>query len=172
MCIRDSNYYIAQQGYRAVLWHQGEADNFIENSREGYRNGLRSIVQASRSLSGKPNLAWVVARASRFTKDGVSRLWQPVIDAQNDVIGVNGNDPNLVLPHVFPGPQTDPLEGPAFRTSDNIHFTGNGLVVLAQVWAASLDNPFFANAQPYLPIPPPQVLAQCGGCLLYTSRCV
>lgn len=157
------NYYIAQQGYRAVLWHQGEADNFIENSREGYRNGLRSIVQASRSLSGKPNLAWVVARASRFTKDGVSRLWQPVIDAQNDVIGVNGNDPNLVLPHVFPGPQTDPLEGPAFRTSDNIHFTGNGLVVLAQVWAASLDNPFFANAQPYLPIPPPQVLAQCGG---------
>ena len=59
------NYYIAQQGYRAVLWHQGEADNFIENSREGYRNGLRSIIQASRSLSGKPNLAWVVARASR-----------------------------------------------------------------------------------------------------------
>ena len=157
------NYYIAQQGYRAVLWHQGEADNFIENSREGYRNGLRSIIQASRSLSGKPNLAWVVARASRFTKDGVSRLWQPVIDAQNDVIGVNGNDPNLVLPHVFPGPQTDPLEGPAFRTPDNVHFTGNGLVVLAQVWVASLDNPFFANAQPYLPIPPPQILAQCGG---------
>ncbi len=157
------NYYIAQQGYRAVLWHQGEADNFIENSREGYRNGLRSIIEASRSLSGKPNLAWVVARASRFTKDGNSRIWQPVIDAQNDVIGVNGSDPNLVLPNVFPGPQTDPLEGPAFRTSDNIHFTGNGLVVLAQVWVASLDNPFFANSQPYLPTPPPQVLAQCGG---------
>ncbi|MPR32280.1 sialate O-acetylesterase [Salmonirosea aquatica] len=157
------NYYIAQQGYRAVLWHQGEADNFIENSREGYRNGLRAIIQASRSLSGKPNLAWVVARASRFTKDGVSRIWQPVIDGQNDVIGVNGNDPNLVLPNVFPGPQTDPLEGPAFRTSDNIHFTGNGLVALAQSWVSSLNNLFIANSQPYLPIPPPQVLAQCGG---------
>jgi hypothetical protein len=157
------NYYIAQQGYRAVLWHQGEADNFIENSREGYRNGLRSIIEASRSLSGKPNLAWVVARASRFSKDGVSRIWQPVIDAQNDVAGVNGGDSNLVLPNVFPGPQTDPLEGPAFRASDNIHFTGNGLVVLAQVWVASLDNVFFANSQPYLPTPPPQVLAQCAG---------
>ena len=99
-----------------------------------------------------------MARASRFTKDGVSRLWPPVIDAQNDVIGVNGTNPDLVLPNVFPGPQTDPLEGPAFRTSDNIHFTGNGLVVLAQVWEASLDNVLFANAQPYLPIPPPQVL--------------
>ena len=157
------NYYIAQQGYRAVLWHQGEADNFIENSQEGYRNGLRAIIQASRSLSGKPNLAWVVARASRMTKDGTSRTWSPVIEAQNDVIGVNGSDPNLVLPHVFPGPQTDPLEGAAFRTSDNVHFTGNGLVVLAQVWVASLDNPFFTNSQPYLPTPPPQVLAQCGG---------
>lgn len=157
------NYYIAQQGYRAVLWHQGEADNFIENSREGYRNGLRAIIQASRSLSGKPNLAWVVARASRMTKDGVSRLWPPVIDAQNDVSGGNGNDPNLVLPQVYPGPQTDPLEGPAFRTSDNIHFTGNGLVALAQVWVSSLNNTFFANSQPYLPTPPPQVLAQCGG---------
>lgn len=157
------NYYIAQQGYRAVLWHHGEADNFIENSREGYRNGLRSIIQASRSLSGKADLAWVVARASRFTKDGNSRLWQPVIDAQNDVIGLNGNDPNLVLPSVFPGPQTDPLEGGAFRTSDNIHFTGNGLVVLAQLWATNLDNTFFTNSQPYLSTPPPQVLAQCGG---------
>ncbi len=157
------NYYIAQQGYRAVLWHQGEADNFIESSREVYRNGLRSIIGSSRSLSGKPNLAWVVARASRFTKDGISRVWQPVIDAQNDVIGINGGDPNLVLPNVFPGPQTDPMEGPAFRTSDNIHFTGNGLVALAQVWEASLDNLFFANSQPYLPTPPPQVLAQCGG---------
>lgn len=157
------NNYIAQQGYRAVLWHQGEADNFTENTREGYRNSLRATIEASRSLSGKPSLAWVVARVSRMTKDGISRLWQPVIEAQNDVIGNNGNDPSVALPQVFPGPETDPLEGPAFRTSDNIHFTGGGLVVLAQAWVSSLNASFFASSQPYLPAPPPRVSARCGG---------
>ncbi|WP_373511340.1 sialate O-acetylesterase [Persicitalea sp.] len=156
------NNYIAQQGYRAVLWHHGENDNFTENNRENYRNGLRSIINASRSLSGKPNLAWVVARVSRMTKDGTSRIWQPVIDAQNDVIGLNGNDPNLVLPKVFPGPETDPLEGPAIRTPNNVHFTGNGLTVLAQAWDNSLTDSFFANSNPYLSTPPPNVTTQCG----------
>lgn len=156
------NNYIAQQGYRAVLWHQGENDNFTENSRENYRNGLRSIINASRSLSGKDNLAWVVARVSRMTKDGVSRTWQPVIDAQNDVIGLNGSDQNLVLPNVFAGPETDPLEGPALRTSDNIHFTGNGLNVLAQAWDNSLTSAFFANSNPYPPTPPPGISVLCG----------
>lgn len=156
------NNYIAQQGYRAVLWQQGENDNFTENNRENYRSGLRSIIISSRSLSGKSELSWVVARTSRMTKDGVSRIWQPVIDAQNDVIGVTGNDPNLVLPKIFPGPETDPLEGPALRTSDNIHFTGNGLIVLAQAWDASLGSAFFANSNPYPPTPPPAVTIQCG----------
>ncbi|MFB9296215.1 sialate O-acetylesterase [Persicitalea jodogahamensis] len=156
------NNYIAQQGYRAVLWHQGENDNFTETSRESYRNGLRSIINASRSLSGKENLAWVVARVSRMTRDGVSRTWQPVIDAQNDVIGINGSDPNLFLPNVFAGPETDPLEGPALRTSDNIHFTGNGLNVLAQAWDNSLTNAFFASSTPYLSTPPLNVTVLCG----------
>lgn len=97
-----------------------------------------------------------------MTKDGVSRIWQPVIDAQNDVIGINGNDPNLVLPKVFAGPETDPLEGLALRTSDNIHFTGNGLTVLAQAWDNSLTNDFFANSNPYPPTPPPAVATLCG----------
>ncbi len=156
------NNYIAQQGYRAILWHLGEADSFEERSRENHRNELRTIINASRSLSGKPDLAWVIARASRMTKDGVSRIWQPIVDAQNDVIGANGNDPSLVLPNVFPGPETDPLQGPGLRTSDNIHFTGNGLVILAQAWNASLGSAFFANSTPYPPTPPPAVTTQCG----------
>ncbi|WP_373513601.1 sialate O-acetylesterase, partial [Persicitalea sp.] len=32
------NNYIAQQGYRAILWHQGESDNTIRTSRNDYRN--------------------------------------------------------------------------------------------------------------------------------------
>ncbi|TDB66864.1 sialate O-acetylesterase [Arundinibacter roseus] len=156
------NNYVAQQGYRAVLWHQGELDNFYETSRESYRSDLRQIIEASRSLSGKPNLAWMVARVSRMTKNGVSRLWQPVIDAQNDVIGNNGNDPALVLPQVFSGPETDVLEGPAFRQADNIHFTGSGLISLAQAWDGSITESFLSSSSPYLPTAPPQVAVACG----------
>lgn len=158
------NYYMAQQGYRAVLWHQGESDNYEQRSREDYRHDLRQLIQHSRSLSGKPDLAWVVARASRFTVDGTSRTWQPVIEAQNDVIGLNGADPTMALAHVFPGPETDPMTGSAYRTSDEIHFTGNGLIALAQAWVDRLPAQFFTGGStPYLPTPPPSISTSCGG---------
>ncbi|HEV7349811.1 sialate O-acetylesterase [Telluribacter sp.] len=157
------NYYIAQQGYRTVLWHQGEADNYENRSREDYRFDLRQLIENSRSLSGKADLAWVVARASRFTIDGTSRIWQPVIDAQNDVIGLNDPNPAIALPQVFAGPETDPMvEG--MRAPDGIHFTGNGLIALAQAWNNSIPSSFFTSAStPYLPTPPPVLSATCGG---------
>ncbi|MBB5287274.1 hypothetical protein HNQ92_005437 [Rhabdobacter roseus] len=162
------NYYVAQQGCRAVLWHQGETDNYANRSREDYRSDLRTLVETSRSLSGKNNLAWVVARASRFTVEGTSRTWQPVIDAQNDVAGVNGtSDPNVYLPYVFPGPETDPLIGPDYRTSDEVHFTGNGLMALAQAWAGTLPMSFFTTSStPYQATPLPPVSVACGGSTL------
>ncbi len=156
------NNYIAQQGYRAVLWHHGELDNYSENSRSGYRNSLRAVINSSRTLSGKSNLAWVVARASRFNVGGNSRNWQPVIDGQNDVIGLNGSDPALQLAQVYAGPATDPLEGPGVRTPDNIHFTGNGLTLLAEAWNSSLTTDFFSNSTPYPAMPPPAPVVVCG----------
>ncbi|GAB3165023.1 sialate O-acetylesterase [Telluribacter humicola] len=158
------NYYIAQQGYRAVLWHQGESDNYEQRSREDYRHDLRQLILNSRSLSGKPDLAWVVARASRFTVDGTSRIWPPVIDAQNDVIGLNSSDAAVALAHVFPGPETDPMVGSAYRTSDEIHFTSTVQIALAQAWVDQLPAAFFTGGStPYLPTPPPSLLASCGG---------
>lgn len=159
------NFYAAQFGVRAVLWHQGETDNVQEVSRNTYGNNLKTIITKSREHSGKSNLAWVVSKASRYKGFQIinSRTWQPVIDAQNDVIGLNGiAQPNYVT-QVFEGPTTDDLVGPNIRTSDSIHFVGNGHRILASVWNQRLNTAFFTNSTPYLPIPPPNLVSDCNG---------
>ncbi|CAG5018116.1 hypothetical protein DYBT9275_05932 [Dyadobacter sp. CECT 9275] len=150
------NNYIAQMGIRAVLWHQGESDNHEGTSRESHRDQLRRIIQESRDLSGKEDLSWVVARASRYTVNDESRIWQPVIDAQSDVIGLNGSDLSIRMAHVFEGPSTDDYWEPPYRT-DNIHFSGEGLTFLANLWKQKLTSGFLEQSTPYMAIPPPAI---------------
>ncbi|WP_159474546.1 T9SS type A sorting domain-containing protein [Dyadobacter sp. 3J3] len=153
------NNYIAQLGVRAILWHQGETDNLVSRTREDYLSDIRDVVKATRDLSGKNNLAWVVSRVSRFNVDGSTRTWQPVIDAQNDLIGLgsHGNDLNYKMANVFPGPETDNYYDLTYRNSDQVHFTGNGLLHLAGWWTEKLDADFFKNSTPYPATPPPNV---------------
>lgn len=158
-------FYVAQFGVRAVLWHQGETDNVNETTRFDYGKFLNTVILKSREHSGKTNLAWVVSKASRFKGFQLtnSRNWQPVIDAQNDVIGINGNDQSNYTMQVFEGPTTDGLIGPGVRTSDSVHFVGNGHRILASVWNQKLNAEFFMNSTPYLPIPPPTLTSDCNG---------
>lgn len=153
------NNYVAQLGVRAVLWHQGETDNLANRTETDYLKDIREVIQATRDLSGKSNLAWVVSRVSRFTVDGASRTWQPVIDAQNDVIGIgsHGSDPAFKMPAVFPGPETDNYWDSNYR-SDEIHFSGAGLIHLAEWWTDKLNSDFFQQSTPYPSIPPPNIL--------------
>ena len=159
------HFYVAQFGVRAVLWHQGETDNVQEVDRNTYGNNLKTVITRSREHSGKSNLAWVVSKASRFKGFQItnSRTWQPVIDAQNDVIGINGNAQPNYTTQVFEGPITDGLVGTNVRTSDSIHFVGNGHRILASVWNQKLNSAFFTNSTPYLPTPPPNLLSDCNG---------
>ena len=159
------NFYVAQFGVRAVLWHQGETDNLNNTSRNNYGIYLKNIIQKSRIHSGKTNLAWVVSKATRFKGLSltVSRIWQPVIDAQNDVIGNYGNTQANYTNLVFDGPATDPYVGPNIRTNDSVHFVGNGHRILANLWNQKLNTIFFANTTPYLPTPPPTLLSDCNG---------
>ena len=158
-------FYAAQFGVRAVLWHQGESDNLGETSRDDYGGFLKTVILKSREHSGKTNLAWVVSKASRFKGFHliISRTWQPVINAQNDVIGINGNGQANYTTQVFEGPTTDGLLGPNIRTSDSVHFVGNGHRILASVWNQKLNTAFFTNSTPYLPIPPPTLTSDCNG---------
>lgn len=152
------NNYVAQLGIRAILWHQGETDNLVSRTEADYLKDIREVIQTTRDLSGKSNLAWVVARVSRFDVGGVSRTWQPVIDAQNDVIGIgsHGNDMAYKLPGVFAGPATDDYWDTNYR-SDHVHFSGAGLLHLAGFWSQKLSTDFFAQSTPYAAIPPPNV---------------
>ena len=158
-------FYTAQFGVRAVLWHQGETDNLQETNRNTYGDFLKTVILKSREHSGKTNLAWVISKASRFKGFQLinSRTWQPVIDAQNDVIGINGNGQTNYTTQVFEGPTTDRLIGPNIRTGDSVHFVGNGHRILANVWSQKLDTAFFTTSTPYLPIPPPTLTSDCNG---------
>lgn len=154
------NNYIAQLGVRAVLWHQGESDNVVERTKAQYYDDLKEVIDASRSLSGKPNLPWLVARASRFTVNGTSRVWPPVIEAQNALSGMGL--PEEHHPYVYPGPDTDPYFSAEYR-SDSVHFSGPGLEFLAQQWANSLDEAFFLQAPAYEALPQPQIVSDGNG---------
>lgn len=161
------NNYIAQLGVRAVLWHQGETDNFLEqpgdNTYNRYLSALSDVVNASRNLTGKPNLAWVVARASRFTVNGATRVSDNVVNAQNELINNDG-----LYPHVFQGPETDPYYSIEYR-HDEIHFRGDGvtpspdgqiysgLIHLAGFWADKITPDFLSQSNPYEATPPPVV---------------
>ena len=171
------NNYIAQIGIRAVLWHQGETDNFLGTSRDKYREDLREIIQESRDLSGKPELAWVVARASRYSfgRDGeapFSRTSEEVLNAQNDVIGIgtHGNDPLYKKNAVFAGPETDPFYDQNYR-NDEVHFVGSGLDSLAKFWVKKLDNNFFQTSTPYPAIIPAEVgITQLGSNVTFNAK--
>ncbi|MET7259356.1 T9SS type A sorting domain-containing protein [Dyadobacter fermentans] len=161
------NYYIAQLGVRAVLWHQGESDNYLEqpgdNTYNRYLSALWDVVNASRNVTGKPNLGWVVARASRFTVNGATRVSANVVNAQNELINNDG-----LYPYVFQGPETDPYYSIEYR-HDEVHFRGDGvtpspdgqiysgLISLAGFWADKITPDFLSQSNPYAATPPPAV---------------
>lgn len=153
--------YVAQLGVRAILWHQGETENNDELTdavaRENYRNYLSNVINASRIVSGKDKLAWVVSRASWFRVNDVLRAYKPVVDAQNDLIGVNGTTNQMT--DVFAGPETDLYTTTTYRGDDGIHFSGYGLRFLAELWAKRLTPALLKNLTPYPAKPPIEVSA-------------
>ena len=141
-------YYCSLQGLRAVLWQQGENDNYPLNStRQAYSNDMQYIVNKTRADTDRYP-AWVLARSSYNT----GRVSQDIIQAQNDVINTYNNN-------VFAGPFTDNIQIPRFE--GEVHFGGEGLKQLGQAWFESLNATFFASSRPLPPLPPPTVAVAC-----------
>lgn len=141
-------YYCSLQGLRAVLWQQGENDNYPLNStRDSYRNDMQYLVNKTRSDTQRYP-AWVLARSSYNT----GRVSQDIIQAQNDVINTYNNN-------VFAGPFTDNIQIPRFE--GEVHFGGEGLKQLGQAWFESLNAVFFASSRPLPPLPPPTIIVSC-----------
>lgn len=141
-------YYCSLQGLRAVLWQQGENDNYPLNStRQAYANDMQYLVNKTRADTQRYP-AWVLARSSYNT----GRVSQDIIQAQNDVINTYNNN-------VFAGPFTDNIQIPRFE--GEVHFGGEGLKQAGQAWFESLNAVFFASSRPLPPLPPPTVTVSC-----------
>lgn len=149
-------YYANMLGVRAVLWHQGEADNLINTPFNSYLFDLQTVIGQSRKEYSS-NLSWVIARASYG--DFIGLRDEAVIMGQNQVIA---NTPN-----VFPGPDTDgiqvPRKRPPLNDTEGLHFDYNGLVEVANAWNGSLNDAFFQNSTPVAPAPAPTLSVECAG---------
>ncbi|MDR6193405.1 sialate O-acetylesterase [Siphonobacter sp. SORGH_AS_0500] len=149
------NNYAAQFGVRAVLMHLGETDNYLNTPSDVFANRWSQIIAQSRQQSNKPNLAWVVARASRFAISGPSTVNPNIIAGQNSLIANNTN--------VYAGPATDGIHNDSthtYRDANDIHFSGAGHYAAAQAWLDAL-NPIFSSLTPYEALPSTRLYPSC-----------
>jgi len=141
-------YYLPVTGIRAVLWHQGEADNFTNTSSDSYRSDLRAVIDQSRNESGR-NISWVISRATYDNQRGTDF---EVINAQNQVV--------TSTPNTFYGPETDKIQTPRL---DGAHFQDFGLHQLGDAWNDALNDDFFARSEPYKAVSQPTIRVTCNG---------
>lgn len=118
---------LGPRGFRAVLWHQGEAD--VGGKPEDYALLLTSIIRASTVAAGW-QFPWFVARvsylsperpASETTRAPQKKLWD---------LGV-----------ALEGPDTDTLTT-AYRNNEGkgIHLNRKGLVAHGKMWADKVGD--------------------------------
>jgi hypothetical protein len=115
-------YQLGPNGFRAVLWHQGESDTGM--TAEDYGQRLATVIQSSNQLAGW-EFPWFVAQVSYHnpkelsfatTRDAQKKLW----------------DTNVALE----GPDTDTLTGDnRDYKGAGIHFSPKGLRAHGQMWA-------------------------------------
>jgi hypothetical protein len=113
---------LGPNGFRALLWHQGEAD--VGGKSEDYAHNLSAIIHASTAAAGW-QFPWFVAQvsylnpdrpSSETTRSAQKKLWDRGIALQ--------------------GPDTDTLTS-AYRDNDGkgIHLNRKGLVAHGKMWA-------------------------------------
>lgn len=150
-----TRHYVNQLGVRAILWMQGEADNFpLHTSASTYQQSMQFLINKLSSDTGK-RINWVISRTSRAQDDQLrqSTTSQAVINGQNAVLNTTFNS-------TFPGPETDNSYVPR---PDGTHFKGQeGIRILADLWNTSLNTTFFSTITPVLPTPTPAITTSCG----------
>ncbi len=164
-------YYCSLQGLRAILWHQGETDNIPLNlEREDYRRLLQSLIEKTRTDTQRYP-AWVLARASRASRLDPTcfancRGDQACIDRcppqfvnSDKITGGQTDIINTFSNNVYAGPFTDVIQP---TRPDGVHFTGDGLIQLANAWYQSMSPVFFSSSIPLLPTAQPIATVACG----------
>lgn len=116
-------------GFRAVLWHQGESDSLSSTTASVYQERLETVIRQSRADAGW-DVPWYVAEAAFHP---ASKLVQeePVVAGQLAVIRKDAR--------VFPGPVTDDFHLES-KLHDTVHFNAAGLADHADQWDAVLSG--------------------------------
>jgi serine/threonine protein kinase len=117
---------LGTEGFRAVLWHQGESD--VGMTSDDYAQQLTNVIEASKKEAGW-DFPWVVAQVSYHdpehpsypsTREAQKKLWETKVAVE--------------------GPDTDALTG---DNRDNggkgIHFSGKGLRAHGKLWAEKVS---------------------------------
>ena len=124
---------LGQQGFRAVLWHQGESDaNQKDASRtlpgELYRQFMEKLIRESRRAAGW-DAPWFVAQVSYHTPEDTG---SPDIRAAQAALWKSGV--------ALEGPDSDALTGDLRDGGGKgIHFSGKGLRVHGAKWAEKIS---------------------------------
>jgi hypothetical protein len=119
---------LGTNGFRAILWHQGESDNHQPADREitpvQYRKYLERVIDSSRAAAGW-RVPWFVAQASYHTPDDPGSA---ELQAAQTSLATNGI--------ALEGPNTDAL-GMEYRSDGGrgVHFSARGLQKHGEVWA-------------------------------------
>jgi hypothetical protein len=126
--ILDIEKQFGTNGFRAVLWHQGESDSHEPPDRQitpaTYRQYLQRVIESSRAAAGW-RMPWFVAQASYHSP---SDTGSPELRAAQKSLATDGI--------ALAGPNTDEL-GPEFRQNNGqgVHFNARGLQRHGQIWA-------------------------------------
>jgi lysophospholipase L1-like esterase len=124
---------LGPNGFRAVLWHQGESDAKAPEGRyispEQYRQYLVRLIQVSREDAGW-KCPWFVAQATYHTPADVGT---PELRAAQKAICTDGI--------AIEGPNTDELGG-EFREANGqgVHFNARGLKQHGELWAKFVEK--------------------------------
>ncbi|MDB5311763.1 MAG: pknB 12 [Gemmataceae bacterium] len=113
---------LGREGFRAVLWHQGESD--VGMPAEEYTRKMTALIQETRKTTGW-EVPWFVAQVSYHNPNQVSfpapraaqkKLWETGV--------------------AFEGPDTDTLTGDnRDEGGKGIHFSPKGLRAHGKMWA-------------------------------------
>jgi hypothetical protein len=124
---------LGPDGFRAMLWHQGESDAHQANGRtlpaDIYQQYMEMIIRSSRTAAGW-NVPWFVAQA---TYHNPADPGSPEIRAAQKALW----NENLAMP----GPDTDTLTGENRQNGGKgVHMSDKGLHAHAALWVQKITD--------------------------------
>jgi hypothetical protein len=125
-------------GFKAVLWHQGETDSQSSTTKAAMISGLQTLIARTRSDDAW-NIPWYVSEASYLSTSNLTQE-ERIASAQRDVAAADA--------FTFRGSATDDFHLTG-KLSDNVHFNAAGLLDHAQQWQRILSgNPSLTVRNP------------------------